>query len=837
MPGGAAQTLPSDTDLLLFSADRDTRMTMPYFGASGDYPNADGDTFTIRFGSVVTFTFGVEIVRTLVEEDLCVSLPEHTTFDVYQYVTDGTRRFDYNIVNFSYDGDIPAPFPGDVPWEMPDLIVREGVIEWKFDGVYADNGDETVRYQDTVPYKYEVDAEDVYLRSPQEVDISPWSGTRLYAHDRCTGSLENATCPQDARCEVVTPWSHLPYSLDTSFTLPTGGWIDRHIYQGCTVDRQLGDTWPFSLNSRNEAWYTVSRKVLATTYEVEGWDTYEVDWSCFGGSKVGNVCTLQWNGSACGGVEDAQVVTTSVHDGEYVTAGTGFNVVIDSTSIDCDNPDQPFTVQRTVKAGINGDSPDNEDALDPAWRPPTKTYGAATEYSYSYNVGDPETWNIDDTCYLRMRVDVVTDEDTGYLPNPVGFDPEYVITEAMKEELEQGARAWNLSPDEIGGGAMLECTAPYVFFVSDAEWTFQHQHSVPDLSAVPNFWKSEQFAEVMAGAAQDYYYRVNGVDYYWTPNSSSGQILLGDTIDNLWTKPNHEFGVHGQIDAQLPFVPGITASNNTVEYAATYPLSCVTDDCRNYPDGRGPDDPDWCGCFEEVSTYLPDGTLESEVVTDPFLCYSGELSGGVDTGPWKGEAPTPNPNPTSKPFSGSDPDGDKFHLTLNRINDPVYGLDDIPEAWNCLGEEDAPTSVWGSGYHCLNGGVWPVVDVPNFIRYVGADEVTAVPRKTETYIHSWGTANYTGSQVDPKAFAARFPRIWGPCFDAWNLPNISWDMGDAYRIEGDTVIPMVTAMDVTITPRDPYADIGLSDVVETWTVQEVDFSTGTFNATGLADFL
>ena len=47
----------------------------------------------------------------------------------------------------------------------------------------------------------------------------------------------------------------------------------------------------------------------------------------------------------------------------------------------------------------------------------------------------------------------------------------------------------------------------------------------------------------------------------------------------------------------------------------------------------------------------------------------------------------------------------------------------------------------------------------------------------------------------------------------------------------------MTAMDVTITPRDPYADVGLSDVVETWTVQEVDFSTGTFNATGLADFL
>lgn len=813
-------------------------MDMPYFGAAGDYPNADGDTFTVRFGAVVTFTFGIEIVRTLVPEDPCLSLVEHTTFDVYQYVTDGTRRFDYNITNFSYNGNVSAPFPGDVIWEMPKLIVREGVVEWKFMNQYADNGDETVRYLNAVPYKYEVDGESVYLRSPQEVDIGNWSGTRLYAHDRCTDALTNASCPVDNRCPTVTPWTHIPYSLDTSFTLPTGGWIDRHIYNGCTVDRQLGDVWNFSINSGNGTWYTVSRKALITTYEVEGWNTYDAFLACFGGTwdQATEKCTLQWNGLACGGVEDAQVVTYQPTWDVYSPVGFGYWDVIDSTDIDCNNPDQPFTVNKTIKIGADADAPGNEDLLDPDWRPPTSTYGAATEYSYAYNVGDPDTWNIDDTCYLRMRVDVQTDEDTGYLPDPVGFDPEYVILEVMKQESEQGARAWNLSPDSIGGGAMLECTTPYVFLVSDAEWTFQHQHSVPDLPAAPGLTESQQFAEVMQDASQDYYYRVNGVDYYWTPNSSNGQILLLDTIDNLWTKPDHEFGVHGQIDAQLPVVLGVTAGSNTVEYAANYALNCITGDCYDYPDGQSPEDYDWCGCFERVSTYNPDGSLDTEVVTDPLICFSGELSNGVDEGPWKGEAQAPNPNPTTKPFSATPP-GDKFHTTLTRVVDSISGLEDIPEAWNCIGEEDAPTSIWGSGYHCIHGGVWPTITVNNLVRYEGSDEATSVPRKMETYIHSWSTANFTGSQVNQQAFSAKFPRIWSPCFDVWTLPNISWQMDEAYYIDGSTLVPMVTAMDVTITPRDPYADGGLSDVVETWTVQEVDFSTGSFDATGLVDFL
>ena len=291
---GGSQPLDAGDELQLFTVSNDSLLDGSNLinETVRGFPDSDGDSIGLVFRSggtdTASFTIGIDVVRRYQPEDICVSVPEETFFDLIQYVDDGTKKVTYFRQTVTLSGDVPS-WTTPIDFVFPDIKFRDGAVSFGT-GLYdPKTEDGSLRYVSWVPYSYDLDGNAAFITTGTDTDIGSWSYDRLQASDKCSGSSSNGDCLPDYTCETVAPHTHIQYQTSISGL----AWSETDVsdrFDGCSNSHASGDylgtgDLPTFLTTIQ---YKATRRrftddgtnnIYVTTGDTSGTKPYEMPWT------------------------------------------------------------------------------------------------------------------------------------------------------------------------------------------------------------------------------------------------------------------------------------------------------------------------------------------------------------------------------------------------------------------------------------------------------------------------------------------------------------------------------------------------------------------------------
>lgn len=219
---------------------------MPTIGTGSDYPNVDMDYVDLVIAGVA-FTAGIEITREFWPADLVCGLDPDTTwtvvpdendpdvditrFTVKFYMDDGTTKTYYDEIVLQLEANV-ATYPDDIPFYVPDVKIRDGIIEFKHGSQAADK--DGVTYYNSFPYKKTISGA-ISISSPVATNVGAWSGTPLQANAWCADTTKNDDCPVDYTCKNVDPFTNVHYTVAITDPFSGNNPESLHEYYSCST--------------------------------------------------------------------------------------------------------------------------------------------------------------------------------------------------------------------------------------------------------------------------------------------------------------------------------------------------------------------------------------------------------------------------------------------------------------------------------------------------------------------------------------------------------------------------------------------------------------------------
>lgn len=777
---GTPETLLTGNDHSLGTAKNNSKFSGPLLDfATSVYPATNGDTMTLKFGSVVTFTFGIEDERTLMPAVTCPDpVVEQTLFVRTHYVTDGTRKFILRRNSYYINGNVPDNDSLSTPLVFPKFKVRDGFVEFLSTVTGGMNYAEDVEYDEWIPYEYTVDGEAMTVQAPDTLEIAAWMYEWVRSECDCDCVPFKPECPEDYTCKTVSNWISIPYSHSLtipSVTLPVS---TDEFFAGCASSTTWDDD---ATDIRPNTFYTKDTYSIQTSYAGSAYVGTQFD----GLDYVGGGCDT-WDGTTCTFVNDDDSDCEFVcPNPPYDTVSTFGEVTViinfpqqgkwmcnvalaqESLNLTCDDTNcvGEFDLYEVIyEYNQLAGCLTNCDIDVPEFPPP-----ACLDAEVACRVNETDTRSCSDTAYSSFSGTWTLGDQTHVVTTDIHSElteVELVIIPA-NQFLIEGDRSYNSSTDTLGGGAIKEKD-------SSGNWFFVHQRHIPLLVSNPSAQEIADMVTIMSGASDTYYYDVED-----TPDPVRWKFVVdatGETLETAdphpWVEPEVQYGIGAIVTLGFPQASAVDYSgqiNGT--------LRCSFSECDELPGTLvDENDPSICGSWTQTITYA-NGVEESR---DP-------PTDALDYGPWSSVLASCS-NAATVTAPGSPGVDEEWFTTITYTDQQIVTY--LPLDSNDLYCSDVALL-------CKAGYVERTCDIQtNELTGVWDRQLT---KQEEVIDHAWSTYDVTAAfgASSLSDFIVAFPKRWNDCWSDLAGPTVSWT-GDE-RIDQVSTLTRYTSVTLTST--------------------------------------